>query len=157
VNEKRIIFQPDYAISATTMNVNLADYSHKYILIIAIWFFSVVMPGFLYLFIFRSDFYFYLGFFSLSMLALAITQPVLLLNTILFLLLYNKLNTDIKMINAIFRGEILCSFVFYASIIIGFLFDLKMSEGIIIILILQLLVCLYFVYKYFKINSILSR
>ncbi len=139
------------------MNVNLADYSHKYILIIAIWFFSVVMPGFLYLFIFRSDFYFYLGFFSLSMLALAITQPVLLLNTILFLLLYNKLNTDIKMINAIFRGEILCSFVFYASIIIGFLFDLKMSEGIIIILILQLLVCLYFVYKYFKINSILSR
>lgn len=132
------------------MSIDISGFTYKYIALAIIWFFCILLPGYLFLFIFRGDFYYYLNFFSLTMLALTITHPVLLYNTLMLLLVYKDFDADSKVINSFFKGEIFTTLVFYFSIIIGFLFDMKMTHGVMIVLMVEVLISIYFLYRIYR-------
>ncbi|MGF1637916.1 MAG: hypothetical protein ACFCUU_12645 [Cyclobacteriaceae bacterium] len=138
------------------MRIDISTLKYRYVITGLIWFFSILLPGYLFLFIFRGDFFIYLNFFTLSMLALCITSPVLLTNTTLFMLIYRnkEINDDSRFSNALFKAEIVSTMIVYIAIILGFVFDWRARSGVLTIIGCQLLLMIYFGITYYQNKSI---
>ena len=134
------------------MRIDISGFTHKYIALAIIWFFCIFLPGFLFLFIFRGDFYYYLNFFALTMLAVTVTHPILFYNTLVLLFVYQNHEPDSKVINSFFKGEIFTMLVLYLAIVVGFLFDLKMVYGVGIVLISEVIISIYLLYRIYRNN-----
>jgi hypothetical protein len=109
---------------------------------------GVIVPGFLFLFIYAKDLFLTLDLFRLSTLAISITAPVLTINGIIALFGLSTGNEESQnedvfhriFTSTIYIGSIITILVIYASIIIGYFFNLKLRQGIFILFIAEIII-----------------
>ena len=110
---------------------------------------SCLIAGFLLLYLFLKGLFFSLDLFRLSMIALSMTTPILMLNTIIFQFKISPKRSDISpdlfhefLTTSVFMGSFASLFVIYFSILIGYFFSLNFKSVLVSIICLQLLIVL---------------
>lgn len=114
---------------------------------------GVIVPGFLFLFIFKRDLFQTLDLFRLSTLAISVTAPILTVNGILILVMMtydDKESPDEEQFHrnfaaTIYLGSILTIMVIYACIIIGYFFNLTLRQGVLTLIISEAILLISFI------------
>lgn len=132
------------------MNFDISQIKYRWVIVGLGWLIFVLVAGFLFVFDYRPDYFFGLNFFGLLMLTIGITNPALLVNMLLFILIYKDQAMESRLVNAVFKAEIVTTLIFYVSIVIGYIFNLEATAGMIIIMVTQLLLGGYFAYRIYK-------
>jgi hypothetical protein len=117
---------------------------------------GVIVPGFLFLFIFKRDVFLSLDFFRLTTLAISITVPILIVNGIIVLISLINDNKEFQDDNAFHRaiastiyiGSALTIPVIYIPIIIGYFFNLTLRQGILTFIIAEAILVITFILLY---------
>lgn len=126
---------------------------------------GVIVPGFLFLFIFKRDIFLTLDSYKLTLLAISISSPIFFINALIALTkAYPTLENakdekqyDIYIINVAKTGSFMSCFPLYTIVIIGYLRYWNLKEAVISLLILELAIVLFMffrdVYKGFKLGK----
>jgi hypothetical protein len=116
---------------------------------------SVIVPGYLFLFVFERKLFLSIDLFRLSVIGASITAPILMLNAVVAMFVVSDAETKDKFSDdelnrytaaSIYVGGILSMIVIYLVIGVGYFCSLSMRSGIIITVIAEAigLAVLYF-------------
>jgi hypothetical protein len=103
---------------------------------------GVILPGFLFLFVYNKTFFYYSDYFLLCVIAIGITLPLFFLNFFLIMTFnvddvwqydLNRLSSGITMLAC---G--ICCVSFLISIVIGYYFEIQMGLGVGIVIGLEI-------------------
>lgn len=108
-----------------------------YLIIFFLLVLAVVVPGYLFIFLFEKGVFITMDLIRVSILSLGITLPILTLNLAHFLHSYNTDDTDYNFLNAIYRAEVFSILVLYVPLIIGYFFSWNTLYGVVSIILLQ--------------------
>lgn len=105
---------------------------------------AVILPAFLFLFLFDRELFFALSEFKLSVVALGIASPYIIANAMIawYYESLKSLETD----DALVLGLLTCiyvAFVFYVTLLAGCIFNLTLSTGLGIASGLQVMIFLF--------------
>src|SRR5690554_166152 len=109
---------------------------------------GVIVPGFLFLFIFKRDLFLSLDIFRLTVLAISITAPLLIVNSII--VLYGVTKDEVEgpdedgfhrvFAATTYLGSALTIPVVYAAITIGYFFSFTLKQGVFILVIAEAII-----------------
>ena len=102
----------------------------------------LTIPGFMFLYIFKKEFFLEIDNFRLCVLAISISAPLLVINGIFFFYIlvgeYNDEKTFNRAVTAtMFLGSLLSIPVLYSVIIVGYLFNLNLKQGVLSVAIVE--------------------
>lgn len=110
-----------------------------------------ISTGSLFIYIFNAELFFRLDFFKIILISISITAPIWSINAFLFKIFeIKKENYSDSLQISIFIGCLFSIPVFYIPIILKFFFNFNTKWGILILLIVQLLTTINFIYTKYK-------
>lgn len=133
------------------MEVNIEKIKSFSAITIFLAIFSVLIPGFLFLFVFKKNFFYNSDFFRLSVIAISITLPVVIINIFFSLLanirqhveLDNEEQFHFLMSGSVYYSAVLSTAVIYLTILSGYLLNLTIKQALIVTTIAEALVVVY--------------
>ncbi|AFL83247.1 hypothetical protein Belba_0590 [Belliella baltica DSM 15883] len=128
------------------LNIDFSKISTEVWLTILLLLFATVIPGFLFFFIYDQYLFLNLDTTKLIFLSFAITSPLWVINSLIYLVLETKLHdevpTDLLKICSM-AGSTFAIFIIYCVIILNIFFDFSILENLYLVLFLQLLVFVF--------------
>lgn len=118
--------------------------------------FCVIMPGYLFFFIFSPSLFYSLDLFRLTALSTAITMPLFFINSSFTLMYYprskNEKQFEITATASAFVGSYFSLVLFFPTIVIGYFDnDMQLKTGVLFILITEVLIIVLFqILRYFR-------
>ena len=116
------------------------------VIVYVLLFLAILIPGYLFIFLFGPHYFFKLDLFRLTVISLSISIPIITINIAHFVNVYQTKDGDYNLVNAIFRAEIASVLVLYLPNIVGYFMNFNLVYGVLALLLTQVFVSVILIF-----------